>query len=341
MLNPASGTIAYLQSASLVASGMLVSPATSFIATRVLPVMPVTARQGFYYRETAGNMNNRINTRRAPGGAFPRLDYAFSSTAYATIGHGAEMPMPDEHMAEFNPQFGNTLEDRLALKTMRTIQTDYENIVSGQLFNVSNYAAGTGTGFAAAATWANSSGTPVANVMRCIEEISANHPGYDSSDFGVIVPAPRARDAFRSPELRSTLGNSYSLPGQAPGNAPLPVIASVLQEAFNVGEVLVPGGVYRSGGTESAPTNTYNWRQDYIGVYLRAKFEAGMGRFFGGLGVTMAWSEMAPAVDGTTLPVSVVRYRESAVKSEVLQVSSDLLPEYVNSNAFMLVTGVA
>lgn len=340
MLNPASGTIAYLQSASLIASGLLFNPG-QFIATRVLPVMPVTARQGFYYRETAGSMNNRIDTRRAPGAAFARVGYAFSHSTYATQPHGVEMPVPDEHMAEYNPQFGGSLTDRLTMVTMGNILTDYENIVSGQLFNATNYPSGSGTGFAAGNTWASSSGTPIDNVMRCIEEIRANHPGYQASDFGVIVPSARAREANKHPQLRTAIGASYTTPGQAPGNAPLPVIAENLKTAFGVGEVLIPEGNYRSGGTESSPTNSANWRADYVGVYLRAKFDASMGSFFSGLGVTLSWSEMAPAVGGGALPVSVVRYRENAVKSEVLQVSSDLLPEYVNSNAFMLVTGVA
>lgn len=340
MLNPASGTIAYLQSASLIASGMLFNPG-QFIATRVLPVMPVTARQGFYYRETKGSMNNLVETRRAPGSAFARIGYAFSHSTYATQPHGVEMPVPDEHMAEFNPQFGGTLDDRLTMVTMATILRNYENIVSSQLFNATNYPTGTGTGFAAGNTWGNSAGTPLDNVIRCIEEIKVNHPGYADSDFGVIVPSARAREAYKHPSLRTAIGASYTLPGQAPGNAPMPVIAETLKNAFGVGEVLIPEGNYRSGGTEASPTNTANWNATYVGVYLRGKFDAGMGSFFSGLGATLSWSEMAPAVGGTALPVSVVRYRQDPVKSEVLQVSSDLLPEYVNSNAFMLVTGVA
>lgn len=341
-LSPASGTVAYLQRASLIASGMLLNP-TGYVATRLLPVMPVAARQGFYYKETAGGLSNLVETRRTPSSAFARIDFPFSSTSYETEPHGVEIGAADEHMAEFNPQFGGTLNERMVMHAVNTVLRKYENIVATQFFNTGNYAAGTGTGFAAAQTWANSAGTPVSNVLRCINEIKAN--GYyqtDASDFGIIIPEARARDAFKSPELRSTLGGSYTQPGQAVGIASVQEMATTLAKAFGVGEVLIANGGYRSGGTEAAPTNSALWTETYGGVYLRSQFDAGMGTFFKGLGATFSWSEMAPAVAGAVpAPVSVVQYRENPVKSEIIQVSSDLKMTVVNSNAFMLMTGLA
>lgn len=334
MINPSSSVVSYLQPASLIASAMLLMP-NEYIAPKILPVMPMDARQSFYYKETTGNWLNRIDTKRADGAAFARVNTAFSLTACATQPRGVEMAVPDAQREEFNPHFGGTLDDRNALQTMHHVLRDYEKDVFTILDNTTTYPTGTGTGFAASNTWASSSGSPITDINKCCNELAAKRPSLDLPDLGLVVTAKTARAMFGRSEIRQALGSDSV--AAVPGNLPVPQLAEALRRALGLGAVHIQRSGYRSGGTETTPTITNDFDNTHAGVYILPKFEG--TKFFSGLGVTLAWSAMAPA-GADPLPVSVVRYRENPTQSEVLQISTELKAEIVNSDAWMLITSV-
>ena len=336
-LNPSSTVVSYQQGASLIASGMLLG-SDKYIATRILGVNPVGARQGFYYKEVTGNWMNRIATRRADGAGFAKVDMSFDLTAYKVENFGIESPISDEQFAEFNPQFGGSLAERLTMQAMHPILRDYESIVSGLLFNTTTYPTGTGTGFGAGAEWDAAGGTPVNDVARCIDELADTWNGIDTNQIGVVVHRKLASKMFRNAQIRTGLGAAFTQPSVVEGNAPIPVLEQALAKALGVGEVIISQSGYRSGGTEAAGTYTADWNPFYAGVFIRGNMD--MGRFYSGLGQTLAWSEMAPTGPGAVpAPISVVRYRNDPTKSDVLQLSAYLKAEVVNTIAFMLITG--
>lgn len=333
-LNPGSSVVSYMQSASMIASAMLIAP-TDYVGTKILPVMSTEARQGFYYKETTGNWLNNIDAKRADGAGFVQVNSAFDLTAYKTVPYGVEMSVPEAQRAEFNPHFGGSLDDRNALQTMHYVLRSYEREVFGLLDNTTTYPSGTGTGFAASNTWAASAGTPIADVNRCCNELAATFPSIDLPDLGVVVTAKTARAMFGRTDIRSALGSDSV--SAVPGGIPIPQLAQRLAAALGVGEVIITRSGYRSGGTEASPTVSSDFDNTHAGVFIRGKFET--GRFFAGLGTTLAWSAMAPA-GAAPLPVSVVRYQWNPTQSQVLQVSTELKPEIVNANAWMLITNV-
>lgn len=344
-LNPASGTRALHESATLIASGLLLMP-SQYTATRVLPVVSVNKRDGYYYKVPRGSLTNLINTKRGDGTPFVRVPYPFSQTDYKCLNYGAEAILPVEQDAEFSPEFGNSPMDAMALNATHSILRDYENEVAGTLFNTGTYNAGAGNGVNVSNTWASTNGDPHGDIDVGLRNLMAKWSGIDATALGLWINASLASTLIRSPKVRTALGNGYSVPGQVPVEAAFPAMQEQLRSAFGLGEVTIAPASYRSGGTEAAPTMTAHVPTTMAGLYLRTEVTAenGIARHFRGLGMTLAWSELLSVTDGSVAPAPVVatEYFDDSIHSRVGQIRTYLKSEFVNAtDGWYLMNGVA
>lgn len=333
-------TLAYSQEASLVASGLLMKPG-NLILPRILPIIPTVARQGFYLKETQGNIADHANTKRAPGGTFKRFDYKFTSTAYACESYGSEQLLPDEHDREWSPQFGNSLLARMAEIEVFRIQKDIEKQGADTLFNASTYTSGNSNGHAASNQWTASTGVPANDVATAKANLMGKYPGADVSDFVVVMDHALALETIVNTQIRTGLGAAFTRSGVAPAAMPKAELEMALAEALGVGEAIIGGTGYKSAGTDASPTYTRYWNPTYCGVGLKSKFvsDGFTSKFFQGVGAIWAWSEIAPAATGNVpVPVSVSTYRENPRASEVVQVATSLDLDIINSDAWYLIT---
>lgn len=338
---PASGSLTYQTGASFVAAAQFLNT-SSLIAPLVAPIVASTTREGYFVTFSPGPELDHVDSKRADGATYKRLNGKVGTTTFACVSRGVEHAIPRAKSRQWDPVLRGRLLDRYGAEAALKVRKDVEKEVADTLFNATTYNAGNSNGHAASNQWDTSTGVPATDIATAKSSIADRFDGVDDGDFFAVIPAALARKTILNTQLRTGLGAAFTREGVSPASMPIPMLAEALAEALGVGKVFIPNAGYRSGGTDAAPTLTKYWNPFYCGVGLLPKVETTDGgiALWRGVGVIPAWTEMVPVVegDGQPVPISVVTYEENQTGSEVVQVDTYTDLKIVHQNAFYLIT---
>lgn len=290
----ASGTVTYRNDISLLLASR-VAAVNGYVASRVLPFVPVNACSDFYYKVDAGPMMEAPNNNRARGGAYPEIVISTRQSTYSCNSRGLAAKIPVEDVKEHN---------RLALQEMgswiATLQmlNSHEKRVADLVINRTTWPVATGTGHNCADEWDDhANAKPVDDILTAKAAVAGNVGALASTGLCAVMSWYTAHHLMLCDQLRDKLGFKYK--DAEPADAVW--MEQVLARALGLSEVIIGGMQYKSAGTDAAPTGTNFWDDEYCMVFRRAEFTGGRSQdnempsvepVVTGLGCVFQWNEM-------------------------------------------------
>lgn len=313
-MNVASGVTTYQNALSLMLASRLTS-VRGFIANRLLPIVPVLAREDKFYKIDPGPMMVAPDTNRAEGGNYGEITFSARQSDYRCKSRGLRVKIPVEQIKEHN---------RLALKEMGTYITAMqmmnatEKRVCDLVFNRTTWPASGTTGHDCSNEWDDhANATPCDEILTAKQNLVANI-GALAMDGNIVAAMSwrTAHHAMLCDQIRDKIGIKYK--DNVPPDAVL--TEGLLAAALGVDEVVVAGGQYKSGGTDAAPTGTNFVSDELCMVFRRATFQNDTGvdipakePVVCGLGASFLWNEMGDQYE-------VYDYEDPDTKSEKTRV---------------------
>jgi hypothetical protein len=308
-----------------------------FVASKILPFIPVGEAQGNYGFFPPEEMVKNSQDARSPGGAYDRGSGTFKPLTYHCQEHGGEEPVDDREAKMYRNYFDA---ESYAARRRRNIilrnrearviafATDATNNFTAALGNYGVQGAGaftTASGGATGEAWANQgTSDPVTDVA-----IASNLMWLASGlkpNIGVISYA-RFWNLRRNASIQSQIKYSgLADPAMAANTA-----RSIISELFGL-ELVVAGSVTNIAKEGQVFSGASMWTDS---KFLLAK-AATSGDFREAcLGRTFHWSEDGSSENGT-----VETYRDETVRSNIVRVRMDVDEQIILPTAGYLLTGI-
>lgn len=289
-----------------------------FIGTQVLSVVDVPAQAGNFGIIPIEQLLQTTTTTRAPGGAYPRSQYTFSPSTYATKENGMEEPVDDREAA----MYANYLaaEQYAGLRARDRVMRNYEIRVTNLLTSTSTFTGAKTSGVAV--TWKTfGSSTPVVDIVTAKKAVYANS--------GLLPNAVvMGWNAFQNCRQSAAVIDRVKYSGQ---DDPKNITTNILAQLFDVEQVIVAGTQKNTANEGAAVSLSQVWNDDRVQVCRIAKTqdfkEPCIGR-------TFHWS-----ADGSSIGGTVESYRDETVRSNIVRVRMDTDEQILYSAAGYLLTG--
>jgi hypothetical protein len=279
----------------------------SFIAPWfMLPMMEDTGQLPRVMREKlmpSGDGSDGDTGRRAPGSAYKRDKMDAKGVPFTCVGHGHEVPMPDEHQAIYGSLF-NTLVaggEQGRMQLMADLEVRFKNTI----FDTSVW---TGTKLYkdySGAPW-DTAGTDILGQVAFAKEKHRQNTGMEAN--AIVMGATPYRHCWMT---NTAIKGKFS--GWSDSNPQR--VRDSLALYFDLEYVLVGSGVVNTAAEGASAMNISDiWGDDYVMVgrvptpdQMRNPRAISMAR-------VPTWASM-----GTGTDVKIGAYRENQTKSDIVQ----------------------
>lgn len=274
---------------------------TGFVASEVLPVLPVPEKAGKLTVLTRESALRPVDVVRSVTGSYPRADYETDEIDYRCEEYGLEAKLPDEQQSFYGSAFNAQLvtaalsRDRLA--------REREKRVAAAFFNTTTFT-GASLFTDLAKDWDDASALIVDDVMAAKETVRKNCGLVPNT---IIIPAGAMPWLKKNTDLKARLMYVNAVTEQA--------IVSNLAGLFGIPRVIVAGAVYNTGGEGDAFSSADVWNDNYCWLGVCAT-----GQNFPEpcIGRTLLWANDSPS------EFTVEEYREEQTRSWVYRVRHHL-----------------
>ena len=147
------------------------APMQDFAALKILPPMPVNAKEGRFHRVSSGRAYRLVKTKRAPGGPFARVSTPLDSSTFVCEERGAEEPID----RALKNAFASVIPlDVVAARTAYSVVAiDHEVDVAAAIYNETTFPATGSTGKTLSTPWSTvATATPIADIADGLNAIN-------------------------------------------------------------------------------------------------------------------------------------------------------------------------
>ncbi len=279
-----------------------------YIGNQVLPIVVREKPEGSYPRIKLEHLLQTRDTKRAPGGEYPRSEGEWEQDNYTTEEHGHEATLDDRTVKKY----GDII-DAEYWETERIIDIvlrQYEIAVADLLFNATTFAGRTA---GVSNEWDDhANATP-------IDDIETNREAIALSSG--LEPNALVINSFVARNLMSCAQIIDRLKQQDFQDARLGAItAEMLAISLDIDHVIVAGGITNTANPALARAVSRIWSNEY--ALLCHVPEDTTNPASPGLGRTVVWGEEG-GVDGEQLAILVEEYREEKRRGSTLRARCD------------------
>jgi len=278
--------------------------AEGYIATRCLPVFNTMKQSGPFGKIPVEQLLKERDTARAPGAAYSRSKFTFTTDTFACEEHGAEEPVDDRESQMYSDYFD--AEQISAMRARFDVLRSAEQRAAALLFNATTWASHT---TAITNEWDDTANAvPVTDVEAAVQSIYAASGLWPNA---LIIN----RKVFRN------LRNCAQIIDRSKSQGFMDVRAGAinvqqLAQVFDLDQIIVAGGTKNTGVEGQTASLAPIWSNEYAMICKVATSndirEACVGR-------TFHWSQ-----DGSSIGGTVETYREENVRSDVVRVRHDV-----------------
>ena len=268
-----------------------------FIGQRVLPVTEVGVPSGIFGTIPLEQLLQNKETNRAPGTAYPRGTWEFTSQSFLTEEHGWEEPV-DAREAQIYQDFF-TAETVSAARARDFVLRNFEKRVAALIQNASTWTATSVT-----TEWSTITATPIADVQNRAIDM-----------FDTIGLWPNAliisRKVFLNLRKVTEIINRIQSAGAGDATKAADITAGMLAQVFDLDEVIVAGSAKNTANEGQDASISPIWSGEYASVVRLAKTndikEAALGRTF------------HYGADGSTMGALMESYGDPTVRAEIIR----------------------
>jgi len=271
--------------------------ATYFIGDRVAPIFETDECSGHYPIMKRENFKKPANTKRTSRGAYNRIQGEFGRGTYDCEENGLEYPVDDAMRRKYAGLFKS---EKAAVRIL-----NFQLLMARERRVASLFSGGGFTNTNVSTAWSTSaSAVPLDDIATGINTLS-DKCGVAKQDVGLIIPRADFQEMVQTDQVNDKI--KYTYPGSQPALLKPTQVAAMLE----IGQVLVPAGVYDSTEEGVAETNTQIWTAGvcYLVVLCQAKDDLEVP----GAARTILWT-----ADSPTLPVTE-SYRDDEVRADVVR----------------------
>lgn len=301
----------------------LAADRAGFIGSRVLPIMNVASQAGTFGKITIESLLQNRETRRAPGAAYNRGNWEFTTDSFVCLENGEEEVVDDREAKMYANYFDASL--IAALRARDSILRNQERRIAALLFNATTYTGSTLT-TAVSNEWDDySNATPKADVEAAVRKV-----------YTLTGLWPNAlilnRKVFRNLRLCHEVIDSIESGGAGSPSKPADIGPDMLARVFDLDQVIVAGASYNSAIEGQTATPAQIWSDEYAMV---ARICTSGDIREPGLGRILHWSEDGSMPDGT-----VESYRDETVRGEVIRVRHDTAEKILYTECAHLLSNI-
>jgi hypothetical protein len=291
---------------------------TGLIASRVLPVISVDAKDGQYpvFDKKSGQLLKRAsNIQRANGSSYARGTAAWTQDTYATQEYGWEIPVDYNTVKDMGRFFD--VESTAAMLAKRKPLLEWEIRAAAATFSTGNYGSATNSG--TAWTIAN-----IATFDAALDvDLAKNRlraKGESDNNLSVVMSGDNFTRIKASTKLQNRLrGIGIS------SDTILNVDEAAVAEAMGVKEVIVGKNYYDTALENVDFSGAAIWGNTYVWVGRLGSGGSPLSMLQGGAQFTLNWSQYGP-------PIGVFSYEEPQTNSRVIRAAHHVSEKIVNAN---------
>ncbi len=144
-----------------------------YIGLQVLPAVGVARASSSFLRLNVEAVLGKIeDTKRAPGGAYRRGDYEWTTDNYSTDEHGVEETLDKRTLEMYGSEI--RLERLRSLRAVARVLRSFENDVATAVFNTTTWT-GSDLTTAVSTAWSDlANGVPITDIDAAIESVKAS-----------------------------------------------------------------------------------------------------------------------------------------------------------------------
>lgn len=299
----------------------LANDRAGFIGLRVLPAFPAARSAGTFGRIPIEQLLQKRDTRRAPGAGYSRGTFKFEPDTYVTEEHGAEEPIDDNDVKNYEDYF--EVEQITAQRAYDVVLRGQEERIADLLFNETTFAGKTS---GVDNEWDDADkATPIDDVetaVRAIWEASGLWPN------ALVIN----RMVFRN--LRKCDQIIERIRSEGAGNRTLPtdINAAMLAAAFDLEYVIVAGSPKNSADEGQPVSIAPIWSNEYA---LVARLASSQDLREPCLGRTFHWDEDGGSIGGT-----FETYREETIRGDVVRVRHQVGEKLIHLESGYLLSNI-
>lgn len=273
-----------------------------FIGHQVLRQTSVPQQTGTFGKIPIEQLLQNRDTARAPGSGYNRGNWRFETASYATEEHGAEEPVDDREAAMYDDIVNAEL--YATARAHRAVIENQEKRVADMIFNATTYTATTVTN-----EWDDASNaTPITDVETKVQALYAASGLWPNA---MVI----TRKVFRNLRNVAQIVDRIKYQGYQDAR-PSNITVAAMAEALGIDNLLVAGGTKNTANEGATASLAPIWSDEYcwIGrIAMTDDFrEPCVGRIF-------HW-----ASDGSMPNGTVEKYRDEAVRSDIVRVRHDV-----------------
>ncbi len=275
-----------------------VSSQTTYIATRVLPVLEVDRESGTFSAITREALMRRHDVKRAADGSYNRDTFDAEDVAYSTTEKGVECKSDDTLVKKYQNDFDT---GRLSAQCgIDWILREQEVVTALAVFNTTTWASYY-TDYSVLSPWTTTT-TDVVLQINAAKLAVFNRTGIEPRTL--IINFTNALRLLNIDDFQ-TRASYAGLWSQA-------ALANQISAYLDVDEVIIGKGAYNAASEGGTISVSSNWSNLY--AMLAVVAPVGSAGRTPCIGRTCVWSADSPAT------VQVEQYRDETVRSDVFRV---------------------
>ncbi len=286
--------------------------AQGLIATRVLPIRPVTKQAANFSMISRENMKNAERVKRAAGSAFARVHMRAEDLAYACELYGLEAPLADEDRDNYEDDFDAEMELTQLINLLLLLDLEIE--VEALVFNTTTFTGSDLYTDVHAAPWDTAASDIIGPIIDASEKVRKN---LGLRPNALIIGASQFANMRKNTAIKAMFPGASMITAQ--------MILGNLPAIFGIENLIVGGQVYDTADEGQTSTMSDVWPDDYA-MICRLN-GPGDSLWTPGLGRTMAWRAVSSDL------VATDQYREEQTKSDIFRVEHALDPLILNPYA--------
>lgn len=294
-----------------------------FIGLRVLPVMEVQKASGIFGKIPIEQLLQHPETSRAPGSAYNRGHWKFTTDSYACQEHGWEEPV-DDREAELYADFFSA-EVVSAQRARDIVLRAHEKRVADLIFNTTTWT-GSALTTAVGTAWSNhNDSTPIDDVEAAILKVRSGTGLWPNA---LIID----RLVFRHLRQCAQIIDRIASQGAGSPTKATDINERMLAQVFDLEQIIVAGSIQNTANKGQDASISSLWNSTYASV---ARIVGGQDIREPGLGRTFHWGE-----DGSTIGGTMESYRDETVRGDVIRDRHDTDEKVLYTGCAHLLTGV-
>lgn len=282
-----------------------------FIGQLVLPLQEVKTKMGNYGKFEATQLAKVVDTSRAPGAGYAKIDLKFTQANYLCEEHGVEVPLDDNFAAAYAYIVGGDREKWRMLATQiarMTIMRNHEKRIADAVFNATTWASYTS---GVSVEWDTiATAVPITNVNAAIDSVRAV---FGDSPDTLICSDKVYRNLRRNAQI---LDNIKYVQKSSPNNVSKEMVA----EALGLERILVGKGMVPTNNEEASAAAFSDLWDDEYAMVCKISTPMREGQIAKpGIGRVLHWRE-----DGSVPGGTVELYYNDEKRCEVVRVRHDV-----------------